>query len=171
MKPLLILSLSTLLLSACGWHLRGSQGLDNIESLYISAEDSHGLLASDIRRLAENYDIALSDTPKDAQYSLIILQERDERRTISVGNDALASEYEITLATDYRIERGGEVLIPKATASVSRSYDHNPNDVLSTTEEELLLRREMRQLLIQQIMRRLRFATKNATQPEAAPAG
>lgn len=174
MKKLLTLLLSTTLVTACGWHLRGSLLLPaDLKSLYITAKDSHGNLVSDIKKLVQGYDINLANKRSDAQYSLIILQERDERRTISVGNDALASEYEITLAADYRIESNDKIVVPIATATVSRSYDHDPDDVLSKSEEELLLRNEMRLDLIQQIIRRLSFATTNQTAPaaEATPAG
>lgn len=172
MKKILILLVMSTLVSACGWHLRGIQSIGNIESLYLSAEDRHGSLAKEFQRFAEANEIALLDNPQDAQYRLMILRESDEKRTISVGNDALASEYEITLATDFRIERGEEVLIPNARASVSRSYNHDPNDILSSNEEEQLLRREMRVQLIQQILRRLRFATEDeTTNSEVAPAG
>jgi len=166
--PLFIALISTLLITACGWHLRGIQALpEDLRSLYIGAEDAHGDLVTDLKKIVSSYDISLADSSMEADYSLIILKERNERRTISVGNDALASEYELTLSADYRIERGGELVLPTTTASISRAYDHDPNDALSTNEEERLLREEMRIALIQQIIRSLRFAKPATKQPAA----
>ena len=168
MKKLLTLLLCTALLSGCGWHLRGSLLLpEDLQSLHISAKDSRSALVMDIQRLAETYGIELVEQANQAQFSVAILDERDQRRTISVGNDALASEFEITHSADYRIDREGEALIERSTATVSRAYDYDPNDVVSKNEEELLLRREMRLELVQQIMRRLRSAAQ-ASRPAAA---
>lgn len=171
MKKLITLLLCTTLVTACGWHLRGSLLLpENLQSLHISATDSHGRLATDLKKMIAGYDIKLVDNSNEAQFSLAILGEREERRTVSVGNDALAAEYELTLNADYAIYGAkGEVLVPKATATVIRSYDHDRNDVLSTGEEERLIREEMRIDLIQQIIRRLSFASQQTTAPAQQP--
>lgn len=160
--------IATLLITGCGWHLRGIQALpEDLRSLYIGAEDAHGDLVTDMKKMVSSYDISLAANSKEADYSLIIFNERNERRTISVGNDALASEYELTLSADYRIERGSELVVPATTATISRSFDHDPNDALSSNEEERLLREEMRIGLIQQIFRSLRFANPTTKQPAA----
>jgi LPS-assembly lipoprotein len=167
MKKLIALLLSTTLLTACGWHLRGSIALpEDLDSIYLSAEDTHGTLITDMRRALESNNIALVDSASNASYSIKLLNERSERRAASLGGDALVSEYELTMEVDYSIERGEEVLLQQDTARAIRTYDYDRNQVLGKNEEESIIRSELRNELIQQIVRRLRFL---ATNPQAQP--
>jgi LPS-assembly lipoprotein len=77
-----------------------------------------------------------------------------------VGGDALVSAYELTLEADYEIRnQSGMLIVPVATSSVARSYDYSPGDASSASQQEALLRREMRRDLAQQILRRLYAVT------------
>jgi len=76
----------------------------------------------------------------------------------SLSIDALANEYELTMKAVYNIRSAtGENILPKALATVTRTFEHDPNDALSKSEEERLLKREMQADLIRQIIRQLRF--------------
>jgi LPS-assembly lipoprotein len=167
MKKLIALLLTTTMLTACGWHLRGSIALpEDLNSIHLSAEDTHGSLINDMQRALISNNINVVESSADANYSIKLLGERSKRRAASVGGDALASEYELTMEVDYSIDRGEEPLLEKDTARVIRTYDYNRNQVLGSSGEEDIIKAEMRNELIQQIVRRLRFL---ATAP-AAPA-
>ena len=171
MKKLIIAFLATSLVSACGWHLRGSTSMPlDINSVYVTAEDSYGSLVSSLKQsLASNQVEAVAEASA-AQYRIILSNEKQDRRTVSVGNDALAAEYELSLSVDYVIENAaGEIISPKATASSFRAYDFDRDAVVAKNEEERLILAEMRNNVVQQILRRLRFVSQAQTaQPEAA---
>lgn len=167
MKKLIALLLTTTMLTACGWHLRGSIALpEDLNSIHLSAEDTHGSLINDMQRALVSNNISVVNNSADANYSIKLLGERSERRAASVGGDALASEYELTMEVDYSIDRGEETLLEKDTARTIRTYDYNRNQVLGSSGEEDIIKAEMRNELIQQIVRRLRFL---ATAPKATP--
>jgi LPS-assembly lipoprotein len=169
MKKLIALLLTTTMLTACGWHLRGSIALpEDLNSIYLSAEDTHGSLINDMQRALISNNISVTKSAAEANYSIKLLGERSERRAASIGGDALASEYELTMEVDYSIDRGEETLLEKDTARTIRTYDYNRNQVLGSSGEEDIIKAEMRNELIQQIVRRLRFlATAPATPAEA----
>ncbi len=172
MKKLITTLLCTTLLTACGWHLRGSTSVPLvIDSVFVSAEDSHGALVTDLKRTLEASDVALASSTSEGQYRIYLSRESTQRRTASVGGDALAAEYELTMSVDYRIENAaGEAISPVSTAKSFRSYDFDRNAVVAKAEEERLIQQEMRSDLVQQILRRLRFISQQPASEPAAPA-
>lgn len=170
MKSFLLAGLIALLFSGCGWHLRGSgESQLSIDSLYLSSSDSYSAFNQQFRRALAAQGITLSDSPGDAEYTLSLGQEKRDRRTISVANDALASEYELTYGIRYRLEKDGEVLLPSTVAEVSRTYEFDRNAIVAKSEEQELIYREMQADVIQQILRRLRFATESKAVGDTQP--
>ncbi len=174
MKKLFSTLVSTLLvaslLSACGWHLRGSMdiGLD-LDNVYVSAEDTHGSLVNLLKRTLIANNVTVVPQPEQADYRIFLSNEEQNRRTVSVGNEALAAEYELILEVDYRIEnQAGEPLVPQATATGIRSYTFDPNAVAAKAEEERLILDELRYNLVEQILRRLRFVSQQTAETDSS---
>lgn len=164
----LISAMATTLLSACGWHLRGSSSIPmNLDSVYVTAEDRHGALITELQRALISNEVALAKSSTDAQYSLQLSNEKVDRRTVSVGHNALAAEYELNMSVDFRIlNPAGEIIAPMITASTYRSYTFDINAVVAKAEEERLIEREMRNNLVQQILRRLHFVSQEQASQE-----
>ncbi len=170
-STLVIIALSASLLNGCGWRLRGSLALPaDLGAVHVSTRDTHGELITELTRLLRSSDIDIADSAAAGRYSIAVEQERNQRRTVSVGSNALAAEYELTLEADYRIvdnRAAGEPQVP-ATARVVRSFNFNVNDVTGAAAEERVIRAEMRRELAQKIIRRLIFVSQSG--PETAPA-
>ncbi len=172
MKNLIIALLTTTLVSACGWHLRGSSSVPlNIDSVFVTAEDSYGSLISTVKQSLASNQVAAAQSSAEAQYTIILSNEENDRRTVSVGNGALAAEYELTMSIDYVIQdSSGKALIEKSTATSIRAYDYDRNAVVAKNEEENLIKAEMRNNVAQQILRRLRFVSLEQNKKAAQPA-
>ena len=180
MKKIISCLVLTLLTSACGWHLRGAIDVpQNLSQLYISAVEARNTstsksttnsiatstteLMSELRQLLKANRISVVDDSKVANYELNILEETIDKRTAGVGNDALSSAYEITLKADYEIRTKNSVLATKATASSLRSFNYNTASISSSAQEEMLLIKEMRRELVQQMLRRLNAVITHPT--------
>lgn len=165
----LITALTTTLLSACGWHLRGLSSIPiNLDSVYVSAEDSHGALITELQRALVSSKVAVAQGSADAQYTVQLSNERSDRRTVSVGSNALAAEYELNMSVNYRIlNQAGDIVSPMITASTFRSYTFDINAVVAKAEEERLIQQEMRNNLVQQILRRLQFISQEKSAASA----
>ncbi len=180
MKKIISCLALTLLTSACGWHLRGAVDVpQNLSQLYISAVETRSTstsksttnstatstteLMSELRQLLKANRISVVDDSKAANYELNILEETIDKRTTGVGNDALSSAYEITLKANYEIRTKNSVLATKATASSLRSFNYNTASISSSAQEEMLLIKEMRRELVQQMLRRLNAVITHPT--------
>ncbi len=165
MKKLITLLLTVTMVSACGWHLRGSLNLpSDLKAIHISNQSQTDITLSELVRVLGSNGIERAENLEQAQYSIRLSNEREERRSISVSSSGLVSEYELTHEVDYSIaDADGNILAPLTTARVIRSYNYDRNDVIAKNEEESLIRKEMRTQLAAQILNRLRFLNKPAT--------
>ena len=162
MKKIIACLTLALFTSACGYHLRGSIDVPKeLSQLYISAAESKGPFVTELRQLFKSNRINVIDDSNAANYSLNILNEKKEKRTAGVGADALSSAYEITLSVDYEIRFKDTDKVAKSVATSVRSFNYNTASLSSAAQEEILLEKEMRRDLAQQILRRLSAVVKN----------
>lgn len=163
MKRALVCFLA-LMTAACGWHLRGSIALPGgIERIHLSADDPYSPLLSELQQQLSAGGVELAASASDAPYTLTILEQRQESRVAGVGSDSLANAYEVTLETRYSVlRRVGDPVAEDLSSSVRRSYDTDAATAGSGAREEVLVLREMRRDLAQQILRRLQAEINNA---------
>lgn len=155
---LLILALLTVLSNCSGWHLRGSQqsGLNtaNIQKIYLTPATGtvYQQLKSSLDRLGANNDI------RQTHLHILLGKQQWQRRSASVGNNALTTEYQLRLTIPYTLtDNSGNTLAEKSSAEISRSYTFDQNDIAGKDKEEQLLRREMARQLARQILQRSIF--------------
>ncbi|MBR9911847.1 MAG: hypothetical protein GYB33_16000 [Gammaproteobacteria bacterium] len=161
MKKYLLFFSVLLLVNACGWHLRGTGNLDlGTNSVFVIADKRHGNLMIEFERSLAANGVVAASSASSADYIITLSNERHSRRAVSVGNDALVTEYELTLGVDYRIEDANGVLAPTTRAQVVRSYQFDLNAIVAKTEEERLILQEMQGAVIEQVFRRLRFISR-----------
>jgi LPS-assembly lipoprotein len=162
----LLLALAALLISSCGWQLRDAQIVpENLGSLHLSAKDPHSALIKELTRSLNLYGVEVVASAADARYSVVIVDFRRTRRTSTINSSARVAEYQLNEDVDFLIvSADGSQLIPLSTASVERVYEFNEQDVLSSDNEERLVKNAMREEIVRQILNRLRLLP-----PEAEP--
>jgi LPS-assembly lipoprotein len=176
MKKLIHIAIASLLtavmVTGCGWHLRGSgQVASNISSVHISGQDKKGRFYRSLSRSLQANDITITDSTAEAQFNIITLNQRSTRRTATVSSGARVSEYQLTELVDVIIiAADGTQLLPKTTLSTERFFDFDENDVQSKNEEAELLKREMLDDLVRQIIRRLSAVSNHSHASESTPA-
>lgn len=153
----LLFGISVMLLSGCGFQLRSWQLDGKVESILIANNTKSSRLASDLGRAIEQAGVSLltrEDTGRTPDLQVQLLKTTNNRRSVSVGGDARATEYELSLAVNYGIldADNTEVSEPR-WIRVQRSYRINRNNLMGTNEEENILQREMRADVVQQILR------------------
>jgi LPS-assembly lipoprotein len=160
-KTLSILALLSLI-SACGFSLRGQMDIaDSVEPVYISGNDN-SQLAIEVRNLFQLNDVSLTNKATEANYKLVLLKQSRDRRTLSIGANANAVEYQLIETAVFAIEdsQNKVVLAPK-TLSERRIMRNDPDQVVSKGEEEAKLRREMQQNLAAKIVRQFATISRN----------
>jgi LPS-assembly lipoprotein len=151
-----ILLLILLTISGCGFHLRGAIELPALyERVYLvdkGYSDIGNPLASSLK--AAGSEMVSS---ADAATSVITLLSRGaQRKALNVGGKEI-KEYELQLDVAFVVQdHEGKQLSEQQTVSLVRSFRNDPNDVLGKDNEETLIRKEMNQAVVRQILRRLK---------------
>ena len=151
-----------LLLSGCGFHLRGSVELpEQWLTLHLQSPSPNGELAGRVRAALGKSGVQWL-APGSANYILQLGSENFTQRNLSIGSNARATEFELKLSASLRVLSGnGEELMPKTELTTTRIMSHDPENVSGKVEESNMVRAEMRVELVQQILRRIRFLATN----------
>ena len=157
-RRLLLAGGAALLLSGCGFHLRGPQALD-FATLHLNTppESALGAQLRDRPRPGGRR----SETDAQAEARLQILSNDRGREILSLTGAGKVREYQLTQTVRFQLLGQGEkLLIPPTSLQTRREYTFDDSQVLGKEQEENLLYRDMQNDLVQQLMRRLAVARR-----------
>ena len=149
--------LTTLTISACGFQLRGAADLPaGVEPIYISGLNSSSQLGVEMRNLLNAYGVDLTTEATEANYQLVISDQYTDRRAATLGEGARVAEYQLIerVSFELRNEKGVTVFGPNRITE-RKIVPNDPNKVVSTAEEERIIRREMLQRLAAKVARQI----------------
>lgn len=154
-----------LLLSACGFQLRGAYTLP-YESLHIALPDGSVIGAGLKRQIRAGGGTRIVETREEAQGSFQQVTDLRERQILSLSTAGRVREVRLRYRYSYRvIDPKGRELVQTTGVELTRDVTYDDSAVLAKEQEELLLWRDMENDLIQQLLRRL-AAIKPAALPE-----
>ena len=152
----------TCLLSACGFHLRGTAGTgtnvpESWKSMHLVTGNPNSEFSREVRtRFAAN-GVQWQERA-DANYVLVLDPERFSQRNLSLNSEARAAEFELTMSATFAVlDPDNNEVMPQTQANVIKQMENDPRNVVGKAEEVRLLKSEMRAELAQQIMRRIGF--------------
>jgi LPS-assembly lipoprotein len=154
MKKLIIPLMLVLLLSACGFHLRGMIDIPKwLNNVALITENDDKLFLSLLKAQLEGYSIQVNPDPGQAQYWLIINQIDLQQQIVSVGASTNPRQYILTLAVEFMLQtRKGEVIKPARKIIVSRQLTVNNDRILGSNDEERILVGEMKRDAVMQMI-------------------
>ncbi len=161
---LLPLLLAWSLLSGCGFHLRGAVDLPPDERVVALA--GIGLdrpFARELQRLLELVEGRLTRDPKEAGSVVVVHQIQQDRRIVSLDEHGKAIEFELVYRVRFEARKpDGRVLLPMQTITIRRIYLNPQFQIIGKSEEESVIREEMRREAARTLLRRLRRVLVNA---------
>lgn len=150
--PLLLL---TLLLGACGFHLRGQAEMP-FKSLYIDTTGPKTPLITELRRDLESNQVKLVATADQADVVLQIVSEISDKQILTLNTSGRVTEYRLNYRISLRAyDHKQQEWIPAEEMTLRRDYSYDDTLVLAKESEENLLSQSMRLEMAQQILRRL----------------
>ena len=153
-----------LLLSACGYHLRGALQLpEAMKKIYVSGASAE--LSAAIAYTFRSASGELVATPAEAGMILNVIKEDYQRRTISLSNEGYSNEYELIYRLTFDLlDKNGDELVTKQTVESSKSYynEQSSDTLISKDNEEAMLREELYTQAVRSVVERARAALKKA---------
>jgi LPS-assembly lipoprotein len=147
--------LSHLLLSGCGFHLRGAAGFD-FSLIHIKSESADQVaLAVGYRLMDEGVEVV--PTASAAQIVLHLRDETADHRVLTVSSfSGKLEEIELNVRVDMEAyQPDGTALLEKQRLSLLRDYSFDETAMLAMWDEAKILREEMYKDVVAQIIRRL----------------
>ena len=164
MKSRVLLLLTLFMLTACGFHLRGSQSSTfNISNIYIDASNAPQL-GREVKGRMKGAGVIVNESPANASYILTLKEERFEKSVLSVAADTgKVEEFLIKYSAkmDAR-DNDGKQLINNETINLARDYTFDETAVLGEFSENQLLRKDLVVRASSQVLRRLQTLTADS---------
>jgi len=154
LSHLLLLVFLSIILTSCGFHLRGSESLDNDGVFFVTVpKGSFELELKDalLRSGAElSNDLAASDLH-------VNVSQAGQRREIGTLNErGTVDSYRLIFTVSYNVtDAQGKVIKASQTLAENRHYIFSPSEVIESEFEEQALRSSMEKDISLRIVRQL----------------
>lgn len=155
-RNLLVMGLA-LLLSACGFQLRGTGDSElTIKELSVSARNAYGDTVKQLTQVLERSGVNVFP---GAPYKLILTDEQQSQRASASRGSGGAAEYELKTVLKYEIRGDKNLLLLSGQVEIQKYYLHDTNNLTGGDQEAVQLRKEMGRDLVQQMVMRLQLLT------------
>ena len=148
---------SPILISGCGFRLRGSGGSALLPFRTIHLAMAGSPLATELKRnIVSGGDTVVVDDPRDAEAVVEVVSQGRDKKVLSLNSQGRVREYTLISRLVFQVKDGqGRILLAPTELAISRVLSFNESQVLAKEAEEASLYREMQSDLVQQVMRRL----------------
>ncbi|WP_293763516.1 LPS assembly lipoprotein LptE [uncultured Aquitalea sp.] len=171
LASLLLLAASALLLSACGFHLKGLGGQVRplpFSSVYL--ETGNAQIAGALHdELARNPQLTIAGSPQQAEAVVAVVDEGQSKDVGTINSGGKVNEYQLTYRAVVRVTMGGAELGPDLQVVVRRNMNYSDSDVLGKEQEEASLWADARRDAAEQIARRLSYLKRPAGMSPSGP--
>ncbi len=150
---LVLALLASLMLSGCGFQLRGVAEL-SFKTLYVQ-----GATLSISRELDQSFKangIRIVNNQSDADLLLEMLNETSEKRILSLSGGGKVREYELDYHVNFRTRQpANPIWSPPQSVQSRRDFSYSDEALLGKLDEESQLNADMRSDTVREILRRL----------------
>ncbi len=158
----LVLLSAALLLSGCGFRLRGEATLP-FESIYVQGAAASPFTIQLKRSITAGTQARITDKPEDAQVVLQIMNEQQEKQILALSGGGRVREFYLRYRVTYRLtdsKRTTEYIAPSEIV-LRRELTYSDAEALAKESEEMLLFRDMQTDAARQLLFRLQVVKLN----------
>ncbi len=159
-----LLAVVVFLLTACGYHLRGSIDLpESLQKMYVRGASIE--LSDALKQAFKSTSGKLVSNVAEAGMILNVIEEDYRRRTVSISSSGYSNEYELIYRLVFDlIDKNGTEIVAAQRIEVSQAYfnQQSSDTVLSKENEEQILRKELYQKAVRSVIERARAELKKS---------
>jgi LPS-assembly lipoprotein len=157
-----VLSLLLVLsLTACGFHLRGSQKQDMafaFKSLYLKVP-AESPFVTELRNTLDANRVVITSTSESADLVLEVVSEQTHKNILSLSGSGRVQEYQLIYRVSLRAYDNQQIdWLPADEIMLTRIMTYDDAQILAKQQEEAQLYRDMRTDAVGQAIRRLNRA-------------
>lgn len=165
MKSILRISViaALCLLTACGYHLRGSIALpEQMKTMYVFGASS--ALHTETQQLLRSSKSQLVKSPNEAGVVIKILKEDIRNRVLSVGTTGKSSEMELSYYLRFQFyDKKEQPMMDEQVIELTREFFNDQTAILAKENEEIQIRKEIYKQAARMMIARAQIAVENQT--------
>ena len=151
------LLVTMVMLSSCGYQLRGSMNVDGLENIMIISNGHTSIANMLSQKLGSS--VILQSQDYNTYPVVKINSISSQKRQLSVNSSGRVDEYKISKSLDYEIITSENNSVT-GTLKASGSYDFNESRMHVTREQEIITNNAIDKVLIRKLIQKLRYSLK-----------
>ncbi len=154
----LIAILLLIVITSCGFHLRG---MTEISYKTISLEGKELSLTKNLKKILNTNKVAIVSSTENPELRVEFLSEESEKRILSLSGQGLVREFEIFYRVRYRIKASdSEIWGQENIIETRKDFTYSDSNLIGKEEEERQLNEAMRIEAITSIFNQIQVIKK-----------
>ena len=154
---ILYLFVMLMMISSCGYQLRGSMNVDGLENIIIISNGHPSISIMLAQKLGSSVIFQIQDYNTYPVVKINSISSR--KRQLSVNSSGRVDEYEISKSLDYEIISSENNSVT-GTLKASGSYDFNESRMQITSEQEKITNNAIDKVWVRKLIQKLRYNLK-----------
>lgn len=147
-----------LIISSCGFHLRG---MTEISFKTISLEGKELSFTKNLKKVLSSNKISIVSLTENPELRVELLSEETEKRILSLSGQGLVREYEIFYRVRYRIKTLiSETWSQENILESRRDFTYSDSNLIGKEEEERQLNESMRNEAVTNLFNQIQIVKK-----------
>ena len=150
--------LALLMITSCGFHLRG---MTEISFKTISLEGKELSFTKNLKKTLASNKVAIVLPTENPELRVELLSEESEKRILSLSGQGLVREFEIFYRVRYRVKTvDSETWSQENILETRRDFTYSDSNLIGKEEEERQLNESMRNEAITNLFNQIQLITK-----------
>jgi LPS-assembly lipoprotein len=154
----LIALLMLLIISSCGFHMRG---MTEISFKTISLEGKELSFIKNLKKVLNSNKVAIVSSTENPELRVELLSEESEKRILSLSGQGLVREFEIFYRVRYRVKTiDSEIWSQENIIETRKDFTYSDSNLIGKEEEERQLNEAMRNEAITNLFNQIQLIKK-----------
>jgi|OM-RGC.v1.022964289 LPS-assembly lipoprotein len=150
--------LALLMITSCGFHLRG---MTEISFKTVSLEGKELSFTKNLKKTLASNKVAIVLPTENPELRVELLSEESEKRILSLSGQGLVREFEIFYRVRYRVKTvDSETWSQENILETRRDFTYSDSNLIGKEEEERQLNESMRNEAITNLFNQIQLITK-----------
>ena len=154
----LIAILFLLVITSCGFHIRG---MTEISFKTISLEGKELSFTKNLKQILKSNKVAIVSPTENPELRIELMSEESEKRILSLSGQGLVREFEIFYRVRYRIKTSdSEIWSQENIIETRKDFTYSDSNLIGKEEEERQLNEAMRNEAITNLFNQIQLIKK-----------
>jgi LPS-assembly lipoprotein len=154
----LIALLMLLIISSCGFHMRG---MTEISFKTISLEGKELSFTKNLKKVLNSNKVDIVSSTENPELRVELLSEESEKRILSLSGQGLVREFEIFYRVRYRVKTiDSEIWSQENIIETRKDFTYSDSNLIGKEEEERQLNEAMRNEAITNLFNQIQLIKK-----------